>query len=299
MKVSREITPDIKFDYNNMMSAYIGEEQGITDNELRMTRNAALEAYSYFKLNRGSGMMGWAELPYNQDEIVKDILNTAKIIRRNCESFVVLGIGGSALGPMAVFQALCHLRHNELSKRQRKAPKFYVEDNVDPERMASLLDILDLDKTVFNVITKSGSTSETMSQYLIIMDMLKARYGDKAAEHIVATTDREKGNLIKLAKKEGFKTFYVPDGVGGRFSELCPVGLLPAAVLGIDIKELLRGARQMDRHCRKSDFKSNPALVAAALSHKERQEHFRDDALRRFVEAYGGLVLPALGGKPR
>ena len=121
MKVSREITPDIKFDYNNMMSAYIGEEQGITDNELRMTRNAALEAYSYFKLNRGSGMMGWAELPYNQDEIVKDILNTAKIIRRNCESFVVLGIGGSALGPMAVFQALCHLRHNELSKRQRKA----------------------------------------------------------------------------------------------------------------------------------------------------------------------------------
>lgn len=267
MKVSREITPDIKFDYNNMMSAYIGEEQGITDNELRMTRNAALEAYSYFKLNRGSGMMGWAELPYNQDEIVKDILNTAKIIRRNCESFVVLGIGGSALGPMAVFQALCHLRHNELSKRQRKAPKFYVEDNVDPERMASLLDILDLDKTVFNVITKSGSTSETMSQYLIIMDMLKARYGDKAAEHIVATTDREKGNLIKLAKKEGFKTFYVPDGVGGRFSELCPVGLLPAAVLGIDIKELLRGARQMDRHCRKSDFKSNPALVAAALSY--------------------------------
>lgn len=267
MKVSKQMTPDITFDYNNMMSDYIGEEQGITDNELRMTRNAALEAYSYFKLNRGTGMMGWAELPYNQDEIVKDILRTAKIVRRNCESFVVLGIGGSALGPMAVFQALCHLRHNELGKRQRKAPKFYVEDNVDPERMASLLDILDLDKTVFNVITKSGSTSETMSQYLIIMDMLKARYGDKAAEHIIATTDREKGNLIKLAKKEGFKTFYVPDGVGGRFSELCPVGLLPAAVLGIDIKELLRGARQMDRHCRKSDFKSNPALVVAALSY--------------------------------
>ena len=266
MVTSKDKTPDIKFDYNNMMSAYIGEEQGITYDELRMTRNAALDAYSYFRLNRGTGWMGWAELPYNQDEIVKDILRTAKIVRRNCEAFVVLGIGGSALGPMAVFQALCHLRHNELGKRQRKAPKFYVEDNVDPERMASLLDILDLDKTVFNVITKSGSTSETMSQYLIIMNMLKARYGDKAAEHIIATTDAQKGNLVKLAEKEGFKTYVVPDGVGGRFSELCPVGLLPAAVLGIDIKEMLRGARQMDRHCRRSDFKSNPALVAAALS---------------------------------
>ena len=263
----REHTPDIRFDYNNMMADIIGPEQGITDVELRSMRNAAIEAHSYVRLNRGTGMMGWTELPYNQDDVVADILATAKAIRRRADAFVVLGIGGSALGPMAVFQALCHLRHNELSKRQRKAPKFYVEDNVDPERMASLMDILDLDNTVFNVITKSGSTSETMSQYLIIMKMLKERYGDKVSEHIVATTDREKGNLIKIAKKEGLKTFYIPDGVGGRFSEMCPVGLLPAAVLGIDIKELLRGAMLMDRRIRRSDFKLNPALTAAALQY--------------------------------
>ena len=260
-------TPDIKFDFNNMMADFIGAEQGITDAELNKTRNLAIAAHSNVRLNRGTGMMGWTELPYNQAEVVSDIIATAKIVRRNADAFVVLGIGGSALGPMAVFQALCHLRHNELSKRQRKAPKFYVEDNVDPERMASLLDVLDLDKTVFNVITKSGSTSETMSQFLIIMKMLKERYGDKAREHIIATTDKEKGNLIKIAKAEGLKTFYIPDGVGGRFSELCPVGLLPAAVLGIDIKELLKGAAAMDKRMRKSDFKTNPALVAAALQY--------------------------------
>ncbi len=257
----------IKFDYNNMMSTYVGDKEGITDKELASTKNLAIQAHTYFKLNRGTGMMGWSELPYNQNDVVKDVINTAKIVRRNCDAFVVLGIGGSALGPMAVFQALCHLRHNELKKNQRKAPKFYVEDNVDPERMASLFDILDLDKTVFNVITKSGSTSETMSQYLIIMNVLKEKYGDKANEHIIATTDAKNGNLIKIAKKEGLKTFVIPDGVGGRFSEICPVGLLPAAVLGIDIKEMLKGCAYMDKLCRKADYKTNPALVAAATQY--------------------------------
>ena len=165
----------IKFDYNNMMSTYVGAKEGISDKELASTKNLAVQAHTFFKLNRGTGMMGWSELPYNQADVVKDVLNTAKIVRRNCDAFVVLGIGGSALGPMAVFQALCHLRHNELKRNQRKAPKFYVEDNVDPERMKSLFDILDLDRTVFNVITKSGSTSETMSQYLIIMNILKEK----------------------------------------------------------------------------------------------------------------------------
>ncbi|MBR6751073.1 MAG: glucose-6-phosphate isomerase [Clostridia bacterium] len=258
---------NIRFDYNNMMSTYVGKEQGITDKELSAIKPLAKQAHAFVKENRGTGMMGWTELAYNQKDIVADIQATAKIVRRNADAFVVLGIGGSALGPMAVFQALCHLRHNELKKSKRKAPKFYVEDNVDPERMASLFDILDLDKTVFNVITKSGSTSETMSQYLIIMNMLKEKYGDKANEHIIATTDAKNGNLIKIAKKEKLKTFYIPDGVGGRFSEICPVGLFPAAVLGIDIKEILKGCAQMDKLCRKADFATNPALVAAALQY--------------------------------
>lgn len=257
----------IKFDYNNMMANCLGDEQGITEKELDAVKEKAKSAHAFFKANRNTGMMGWSDLMYNQDEVVRDINATAKAIRRSAEYFVVLGIGGSALGPMAVFQALCNIHHNELPRRWRNGPKFYVEDNVDPERMSALLDVIDLNKTVFNVITKSGSTSETMSQYLIIMDMLKERYGKDAKDHIVATTDAEKGNLIKIARREGLKTFVIPDGVGGRFSEICPVGLLPAAVLGINVKNILKGCEYMDKKCRKADFKSNPALVAAALQY--------------------------------
>lgn len=253
----------IKFDFNNMMSDFIGE-QGITDKEIDAVKDVAEASFDYFVAHRGTGMTGWAELPYNQDEIVNDIILTASEVRANFDNFVVLGIGGSALGPTAVFNALCHFRYNDLPKEKRGV-KFFVEDNVDPERMLALLDVIDVKRTMFNVITKSGATSETMSQYLIISDILKKAIGDGWQKHIIATTSAEKGNLIKLAKKEGFKLFYIPDGVGGRFSELCPVGLLPAAVLGIDIKGLLKGAREMDDACASGDPHRNPALMAALL----------------------------------
>ena len=258
---------ELKLDYNNMMADFIGEKEGFTEAELAKGKAIAASAFATVQANRGTGMMGWTELPYNQKEIVEDILETARNIKKKFDNFVVLGIGGSALGPIAAFQALCHLRHNELPKSKRKFPKLYVEDNVDPERMAALLDVLDLDKTVFNVVTKSGSTSETMSQYLIIMDILKKKYGAKAKEHMIATTSESKGNLIKIAKAEGLKTFYIPDGVGGRFSELCPVGLLPAAVVGIDIKGMLAGAAYMDKICKNKDVRKNPALMSALLQY--------------------------------
>ncbi len=255
----------LRIDYNNMMSKFVGSEQGFDDSIFTKNKSLIDEAYSNVAICRGKGMMGWTELPYNQAEIVEDILQTAKSIRKKFDNFVVLGIGGSALGPIAVFQALCHLRHNELPKSKRKAPKLYVEDNVDPERMQALLDVIDLDKTIFNVVTKSGATSETMAQYLVIMDILKKKYGDKANEHMIATTSAKKGNLIKIANNENLKTFYIPDGVGGRFSELCPVGLLPAAVVGIDIKELLSGAKYMDKLCLNKNVRKNPALLSALM----------------------------------
>ncbi|MBE5754380.1 MAG: glucose-6-phosphate isomerase [Clostridiales bacterium] len=258
---------ELKLDYNNMMKEYVGEKEGFSTKDISNSKKIVADAFDIVKRNRGKGMMGWTELPYNQKEIVADIIATAKDIKKKFDNFVVLGIGGSALGPIAVFQALCHLRHNELPKSKRKFPKLYVEDNVDPERMVALLDVLDLDKTIFNVVTKSGATSETMAQYLIIMDILKKRYGDKAKDHMIATTSESKGNLIKIAKQENLKTFYIPDGVGGRFSELCPVGLLPAAVVGIDIKELLAGAAYMDKLCKVKDVKKNPALISALLEY--------------------------------
>ena len=256
---------NLVLDYNNMMADYIGDEQGFPSTVFEENKKFISKAYNIVKENRGKGMMGWTDLPYNQNEIVKDILLTAKNIRKKFDNFVVLGIGGSALGPTAVFQALCHLRHNELPKSKRKAPKLYVEDNVDPERMSALLDVIDINKTCFNVITKSGATSETMAQYLIIMDILKSKLGDKAKDHMIATTSMTKGNLIKIAKEEDLKTFYIPDGVGGRFSELCPVGLLPAAVLGIDIKAMLAGAKHMDKICMNKNVLENPALISALL----------------------------------
>ena len=178
---------------------------------------------------------------------------------------MVLGIGGSALGPAAVQQALNHLHYNELPAEKRGGPRLYIEDNVDPERMAALLDVIDLKKTCFNVITKSGGTAETMSQYLIITDALKKAVGDDYKRHIIITTSQTKGFLIKIAQREGYETFYIPDGVGGRFSELCPVGLIAAAVTGIDIRGLIAGAKDMDQRCASDDAYQNPALMDAGL----------------------------------
>ena len=162
-------------------------------------------------------------------------------------------------------QALNHLHYNELPAEKRGGPRLYIEDNVDPERMAALLDVIDLKKTCFNVITKSGGTAETMSQYLIITEQLKKVVGDDYKRHIIITTSETKGFLIKIAQREGYETFYIPDGVGGRFSELCPVGLLAAAVTGIDIRGLIAGARDMDKRCASDDAYSNPALMDAGL----------------------------------
>ena len=255
----------ITVDYNNMMTEMLGKN-GISETELLGLEPRLEAAFDAVEANRGKGMCGWMDLPYNQEEIANDIIATANGVREWAESFVVLGIGGSALGPIAVFQALCHLHHNELPKEKRNAPKFYVEDNVDPERMAALFDVIDLRTTCFNIITKSGATSETMSQYLIVLDALK-KAGLDVSKHIIATTDHKKGNLIKIAKEYNLKTFYIEDGVGGRFSELCPVGLLPAAVLGIDIKAMLSGAAFMDKICNEKDYRKNPALCAAALQY--------------------------------
>ncbi len=252
----------IRVDYNNMMSEYVGG-RGIHTRELAAQAELYREAAKRMKENRSS--MKWRELPYNQQDITTEIKECAKEIRKDYENFVVLGIGGSALGPIAVQQALSHLRYNDLPSSKRNGPKLYVEDNVDPERMASLMDVIDIDKTMFNVITKSGSTSETMSQLLFITAQLKAKLGDNWRKHIIATTDENKGNLIKIAKANNLPTFFVPDGVGGRFSELCPVGLLAAAVCGIDIDELLAGAKYMDGRCAEDDIFSNPAYMLAAL----------------------------------
>jgi len=256
----------VKLDFNNMTDTFLGDK-GFSAKKLASYSSRANQAFRYVKENRGKDelYMGWTELPYNQDAIVADILQTAKAIRNKFQYFVVLGIGGSALGPIMAFNALCHLHYNDLPRSKRKGPKFYVEDNVDPVRMRDLLDVIDPAKTCFNVISKSGATSETMTQYLIILDLLK-KAGVDVKENVIFTTDANKGNLKKISDEVGgIKSYILPDGVGGRFSQLCPVGLLPAAVLGIDIKGLLAGAGYMDYLCRQPSMRKNPALMCAVL----------------------------------
>ncbi len=314
MKLSEEQRKNLRItvDYTNMTDKYLGDK-GISPSMLNAHKKLAKAAHAYVSANRGNDalFMGWTELPYNQTDIVADILATARDIRKKFDYFVVLGIGGSALGPIMAFNALCHLHYNDLPKSKRKGPKFYVEDNVDPVRMKELLDVIDVKKTCFNVISKSGATSETMTQYLIIADLLE-KAGENVKEHVVFTTDASRGNLVKISKElGGVKSFVLGDGVGGRFSELSPVGLLPAAVLGIDIKLLLKGAAYMDKLCRTPDFKKNPALVSATLQYIAMQEDKNigvmmpySDNLKYLADWYAQLWAESLGknvtldGKP-
>ncbi|MDD3214077.1 MAG: glucose-6-phosphate isomerase, partial [Eubacteriales bacterium] len=301
--MEKMIREPITLDVNHMMSDIVGFQYGVDASEVDSMAEAAEAAQAAVAKNRGTGWLGWTELPYNQSEIVTQIEAVAADVRKNFEYFIVLGIGGSALGPIAVQQALNHQRWNDLPAEKRNGPKFYVEDNIDPERMASLLDVIDVKRACFNIITKSGATAETMSQYLIISELLKKEVGTGWQKHIIATTDHEKGNLIKLAKEEGFELFYIPDGVGGRFSELTPVGLLPAAVCGIDIRAMLEGAAAMDKRCKNADVWENPALLEAVLQYlamEERHENIQvvmpyADSLKYMADWFCQLWAESLG----
>lgn len=256
---------NLRLDYNNMMEDALGKE-GIPCKAFDKNAAAISKAHKSVLDNRGKGWQEWCELPFAPAEEIDELISYCGDIGKKAESFVVLGIGGSALGPLSVASSLIHLHHNELPKDKRNAPKLYVEDNVDPERMASLLDILDFKTSYFNVITKSGETSETLSQFLILYSTLKKELGeDEAKNHIIVTTTIGKGTLYDVAAKEGFKIYGVGKGVGGRFSVLSPVGLVAFAVLGLDVKAMLKGAAAAAKSAEECDVKKNPALMTAFL----------------------------------
>jgi len=307
----------LRYDFNNLMDTSIDaklQDSQFADKVGAISKadiEAMMDKYTLAresldkKLGKAEYMLAWTELAYNQDEIVADILDYAKKVQDKFDNFVVLGIGGSALGPIALQQALNHMHYNDLPKDARKAPKFFVEDNVDPERMMALLDVIEVKKTCFNVVSKSGSTSETMSQYLIASKLLQEALGDKWAENVIATTDHKKGNLIKIAQKENIKTFYIPDGVGGRFSEICPVGLLPAAVCGIDIEELLAGVAYMDELSKEKNIYKNLSHMAGLLMYIAMEQKDKNiqvvmpyaDSLKYMADWHAQLWAESLGKK--
>ena len=296
-------TGKIKLDYNNMMDKFV--KGGVREDDINKLAEKAKSVVEAINKKREEGILGFMDLPYNQQEVVKNILEYTREMSPKIDAFVVLGIGGSALGPMAVQQAINSPYYNELSRDDRGGfPKFYVVDNVDPEKLVYLFRVISPENCLFNVISKSGSTSETMSQFMIVKQILEDTLGEQAKNHIVCTTDEEKGNLIKIAKTEGYKTFYVPGNVGGRFSQLTPVGLLAAAFCGIDIEALLKGAACMDEMCKSHSVYENPALMYAVLSYIFMNEGYNisvlmpyADSLKYISDWYAQLWAESLGKK--
>ncbi len=253
--------------YKNVSAEVIGTEHGITDEQFKELAKKTLPAIQECNKQRKEGVIPYRDLPYNKD-YPASVKAVAAEIKEGCENFVVLGIGGSALGNIALQTALNPYMYN-MDEKQRKGPRLFVFDNVDPMQLGSFLDWIGdkLDKTIFNVISKSGRTAETAAQFLVIRELLMGKLGaDGFAKQVIAVTDAKAGTMRKIADDSKLRTLVVPDGVGGRFSVLSPVGLLSAAVCGIDIDALLAGARQMDERCSKEDFLANPAAINAAVN---------------------------------
>jgi len=257
----------VTLDYNNMLSPRLGGEQGIDPARLAELAERFREVHADVERRREAGELGFYSLPY-QTDVVDEIESFANGVGQAFENVVVLGIGGSALGTIALRTALLNPYWNELDNEGRDFfPRLYVLDNVDPWTIHAFLDRIDLRRTLFNVVSKSGGTAETMSQYLIVRERLEAELGDGYRGHFLFTTDPAKGVLRQLSETERIGTLPIPPNVGGRFSVLSAVGLLPAALVGIPIRELLEGARLMDERCRTDDLLSNPAGLFAALQY--------------------------------
>ena len=255
----------IHFDFNNMMADTIGSEHGITEQELKALAPLASRYVNDLKEERIKGKLPFLDLPY-QKNIATEIIKTANSLKGKFKNLVVVGIGGSALGNIATHIALNHPFHNILTDRERKGfPRVFVLDNIDPDRFSGLIDIVEPEETLFNFITKSGATVETMAQFLIIVKRLRDKLGRDYKEHIITTTDSEKGTLREITSREGFQSFVIPAGVGGRYSVLTPVGLFSAAITGVDIVSLLHGAAFMDEICESDNLWENPALMSAVL----------------------------------
>ncbi len=256
----------IVLDYNNMLAPRLGG-RGIDPASLDGMAERFREAHADTARRVSSGELGFYAL-VDETETLASIEAFANGAGQAFSNVVVLGIGGSALGTVALRTALLDPSWNELSDEEREFyPRLYVLDNIDPATLGPVLDRLDLRKTLFNVVSKSGGTAETMSQYLVIRDRLEKELGDGYRRHLLLTTDPEKGVLRKIARTDDIASLPIPPSVGGRFSVLSAVGLLPAAMAGIDVRALLAGAAEMARRCETDDLRANPAGMFAALQY--------------------------------
>jgi glucose-6-phosphate isomerase len=251
----------IQFDETNMLAAMAGEANGISRSQIAQHQQRALDALAAFQKKSEAKEQGFPHLPF-QTETINDVRAYAEFVRGSFDTVCLVGIGGSALGAWALD---CGIRgpHPIQGATSSTRPRLVILDNVDPAFTQAALASMNPRKTLVVVVAKSGSTAETMGTFLIVRDWLTQALKAKAAARIAAVTSSDRGDLLELAKRENYKTFFLPGNVGGRFSVLSAVGLVPAALIGVDIRKLTRGAAAMTHLSWQPDLSANVALRAA------------------------------------
>jgi len=252
----------IAFDYKNALDF-------IREHEIDYLKNQVEDAHKklHERTGPGSDFLGWVELPNNYDkEEFARIIKAARKIREDSDVLIVVGIGGSYLGARAAIESLSHSFYNMLPRDKRNGPEIYFAGhNISSTYLAELLEYVDGKDISVNVISKSGTTTEPAIAFRILKEYMEKKYGkDGAKDRIYATTDKARGALRTLAQSEGYETFVIPDDVGGRYSVLTAVGLLPIAVAGIDIAQMMKGAQDAYNDCKKP-FAENDCYKYAAV----------------------------------
>lgn len=246
------------------------EDSGITNDEILKYANDVKKIHNEFQLKKydDDEFLGWLDLPEKCDkEEIKNIENAAKEIRKNSDILLVIGIGGSYLGARAVIESLTNTFYNIQEKKHRKTPQIiYVGNNLNSTYINDVINLIENKDFSINVISKSGTTTEPAIAFRIFRELLEAKYGlQESRKRIYVTTDKINGALRKLARSEKYTSFIIPNNVGGRYSVLTPVGLLPIAVAGIDIKKIIAGANFAREKLNDSNLKYNEAYKYAVI----------------------------------
>jgi glucose-6-phosphate isomerase len=253
----------IRFDYSKALSFFGEHELTYLSDAVKVAHHSLHE-----QTGVGSDFLGWVDLPVDYDkEEFSRIQKSAEKIKSDSDVLLVIGIGGSYLGARAAIEMLNHSFYNALPKEKRSTPQvLFLGQNISSTYMRDLMDLLEGKDFSINVISKSGTTTEPAIAFRLFRKMLEEKYGvEEARKRIYATTDKSKGALKTLANDEGYETFVVPDDVGGRYSVLTAVGLLPIAVSGVEIEQMMKGAAEAREDFSKSELTENPAYQYAAV----------------------------------
>ncbi len=292
----------LTLDYTNCLATSIGATHGLTESEIETLVAKFPKHHETMEELRASKETGFFDLPYQDTKAVKDLIKDCK---GQYTDLVIIGIGGATVGPASLFGALLHPNWNLLTDKARKgAPRVHLVGNADPVTLNSTLEVVDLKKTLFLIVSRSGNTAETSGIFLWLKEQLKRKNGKTAlAKQIVLATNAEHSALVEIAEKEKIRVLDIPSNLSDRFNVLGPATLLPAGLCGLDIDQLLAGAEAMDKRCRMDRAMENPAymhsLIHYLLTRKRRKTIHAmmafSDRLYAVVEWYSHLLSVSLG----